>query len=292
MRQENNGEDRGIEIQINNQCISCGSCVEVCPMGVLSYESDTLQSKKPIITDPSVCIRCGQCIAVCPKDAITNNYLLPEGFPEVDSAPTVEWNQFIALTRQRRSIRNFSNKMVPRELIQKILDESTRYAPTGHNRQATEILIIEGESLKELRDEMNSLILRLNTYLKFTHWISDRLNLQWRQIRLWKRMIELGMDPTTRNAPLALLFITDNRVRESEIDASILSYQTLLSAEVLELQSCYFGALRNSLPYSRKLRKRLNLPPHRIVVCGLLLGYSKVKYRRLVSRKPLKIYAY
>ncbi len=137
---------------------------------------------------------------------------------------------------------------------------------------------------------MNSLILRLNKYLKFTRWISDVLNLQWRQMRLWKRMIELRVDPSTRNAPLALLFITDNRVKESEIDASILSYQTLLSAEILGLQSCYFGALRNSMPYSRKLRKLINLPPHRIVVCGLLLGYAKIEYRRLVSRKPLKVY--
>ncbi len=279
-----------INIQISDQCISCGACVQVCPMGVLLYENP-LQSKKPTITDASVCICCGQCLAVCPQDAITNSHLELDDFPKIDAVPSVEWNQFIALTRQRRSIRNFSHdKPVPRELIEKILDESTRYAPTGHNRQAAEILIIGGKHLEEIRNEINAVILRLYKYLKYTHWISEELELHWRQMRLWKRMIESGLDPATRNAPCIALFITDNRVKENEIDAAILSYQTLLSAEILGLNSCYFGALRNSLPFSRKLHKLLNLPLHRIVVCGLLLGYTQIKYRRLVSRKALRVY--
>jgi len=279
-----------INIQISDQCISCGACVQVCPMGVLLYENPA-QSKKPTITDASVCICCGQCVAVCPQDAITNNHLELDDFPKIDVAPSVEWNQFIALTRQRRSIRDFShNKHVPRELIEKILNESTRYAPTGHNRQAVEILIIEGEHLEEIRNEINATILRLHKYLKYTHWISEKLEPLWRQMRLWKRMIESGLDPATRNASCIVLFITDNRMKENEIDAAILSYQTLLSAEILGLNSCYFGALRNSLPFSRKLRELVNLPPRRIIVCGLLLGYTQIKYRRLVSRKALNVY--
>jgi ferredoxin len=108
-----------INIQISDRCISCGACVQVCPMGVLLYENPS-RSKKPTITDASVCICCGQCVAVCPQDAITNNHLELDDFPKIDAAPSVEWNQFITLTRQRRSIRNFShNKPVPRELIEK-----------------------------------------------------------------------------------------------------------------------------------------------------------------------------
>ena len=259
-------------------------------MGVLLCENP-LQSKKPTITDASVCICCGQCLAVCPQDAITNNYLELDDLAKIDATPSVEWDQFIALTRQRRSIRDFShNKRVPRKLIEKIFDESTRYAPTGHNRQAVEILIIEGEHLEEVRNEISAVILRLCKYLQYTHWICRELELHWRQMRLWKRMIESGLDPATRNASCIVLFATDNRVKENEIDAAILSYQTLLSAEILGVKSCYFGALRNSLPFSRRLRKLVDLPPHRVVVCGLLLGYTQTKYRRLVSRKALRVY--
>ena len=148
-------------------------------MGVLLCENPS-QPKKPTITDASVCICCGQCLAVCPQDAITNNYLELDDLPEIDAAPSVEWDQFIALTRQRRSIRDFShNKRVPRELIEKILNESTRYAPTGHNRQAVEILIIEGGYLEEIRNEISAVILRLCRYLEYVHWICRELELHW-----------------------------------------------------------------------------------------------------------------
>jgi ferredoxin len=283
------GNKASMTIQINEQCVSCGACIEVCPMGVLLPRRECPRSKKPVVTDPSVCILCGQCIAVCPKDAITNSHLTLEDFPRIDALPKIEWDQFIAMTRQRRSIRHFSEKPVSLELIDRIVKESTRYAPTGHNRQTAEIRIIQGELLRKIRDEINAVILRLEKLLRPCHWISKYSELQWRQMRLWKRMIEIGLDPSTRGAPLLLLFLADDRVKESEIDAAILSYQTMLSAEILELKSCYLGALRNSLPFSRKLRKLLNLPPHRIVLCGLLLGYTHTTYRRLVPREPIKL---
>lgn len=49
---------------INNDCISCGSCQDTCPVGAIS-EGD---SKYEI--DPGVCIDCGACAADCPVDAI------------------------------------------------------------------------------------------------------------------------------------------------------------------------------------------------------------------------------
>jgi hypothetical protein len=143
--------------------------------------------------------------------------------------------------------------------------------------------------MEALRAEMNGVIIRLQKYLKIFRFISPTIERRWRQMRLWKCMIDLGLDPSTRNAPLALLFTADDRERESEVDAAILSYPMLISVEILGLKSCYFGALKNMLPYSTKLRRLLNLGPHRILVCGLLFGYSRLKYYRLVSRKRLKI---
>lgn len=283
------GYDPSISIEISGECVACGACVEVCPMGTLSFDLGGSKSRRPVVIDPAICICCGQCIAVCPKDAISHSHLPLSELKSIDSGPRLEWEDFIALTRQRRSVRCFSPTPVPRESIAKILDESTRYAPTGENRQAVEILLVEGERLRAIRAEMNASILRLHKLLKYTRWISGVLGLLWRRMQAWKRAITLGMDPSTRNAPLIMLFITDNRVKESEVDAAILSYQTLLSAEILGIKSCYLGALVNILPFSRKLKKILNLPKHRQVVCGLLLGYTKIKYRKLVSRKPLKL---
>jgi ferredoxin len=282
------GYDPSISIEISEKCIACGACAQVCPIGTISYELGSSKSRKPIITDPSVCFSCGQCIAVCPKDAISHNKLLASDFPKIENQAQISWDAFVGLTRQRRSIRKFEKTPVPKEIIAKILDESTKYAPTGMNRQAVELMIIDGERLVAIREEMNAVLLHLYNLLKHTHWLSQELELHWRHMQVMKRMIELEMDPSTRNAPLMLLFITDNRVKENETDATILSYQTLLSAEILGLKTCYFGAIQNSLPFSRKLKRILNLPSHRMVACGLLLGYANIKYRKMVSRKPLK----
>ncbi|MGD0855463.1 MAG: nitroreductase family protein [Dehalococcoidia bacterium] len=283
------GYDPSISIEISAKCTACGICVEVCPIGTLSFDLAITKSRRPVIFDPSICLGCGQCIAVCPADAISNNHLPISEFSSINFNPKIEWDEFIALTRQRRSVRRFSTTPVPKEIISNILNESTRYAPTGSNRQAVEIILIEGERLRAIRIEMNTSILRLHKVLKYTHWISNELELQWRHMRAWKRAIELGMDPSTRNAPLIMLFITDNRVKENETDAAILSYQTVLSAEILGLKTCYFGAIVNLLPFSQKLKKMLNLPKHRQVICGLLIGYTKIKYHKIVSRKPLEL---
>ncbi|MGD0857116.1 MAG: nitroreductase family protein, partial [Dehalococcoidia bacterium] len=283
------GYDPSISIEISDRCTACGICVEICPIGTLSFDLGVAKSRRPVIFDPSICLGCGQCIAVCPTDAIFHNHLPLSEFGSINFKPRIEWDEFIALTRQRRSVRHFSTTPVPQEIISKILYESTRYAPTDSNRQAVEILLIEGERRRAIQMEMNASILRLHKVLKYTHWISSELELQWRHMRAWKRAIELGMDPSTRNAPLIILFITDTRIKENETDAAILSYQTLLSAEILGLRTCYFGAILNILPFSRKLKKILNLPKHRQVACGLLMGYTKINYRKLVSRKPLKL---
>lgn len=282
-KNKNGDANSSIQIQIGEMCISCGACSEVCPMGVLQGGRIFSSPKYPVITDPSACILCGQCISVCPKDAIANSRLAFEDFPIIEAAPNVGWDQFIALTRQRRSIRSFSDAHVPSEIIEKILGESTRYAPTGHNRQATEIRLIQGEELEKLRDGINSAILRLERLLRYFHWASY-LDSQWRMLKPFARMIKLGLDPSTRGAPQLLLFFADDRIKESEVDAAIWSYQTLLSAEVLGIGSCYLGALVNTLPYSRFLRSLVSASAHKKLVCGLLLGYSKAKYKRLVPR--------
>ena len=47
------------------KCISCGTCVAICPVGAISFDGD---GKAAI--DKNVCIHCGACQASCPVAAI------------------------------------------------------------------------------------------------------------------------------------------------------------------------------------------------------------------------------
>jgi len=49
--------------QINDKCISCGVCVDECPVSCIS-EGDPIY-----VIDEDVCISCGACATVCPEDA-------------------------------------------------------------------------------------------------------------------------------------------------------------------------------------------------------------------------------
>lgn len=50
--------------RITDECISCGSCKEVCPVEAISEGEDKY------VIDPDKCTDCGSCKEVCPTGAI------------------------------------------------------------------------------------------------------------------------------------------------------------------------------------------------------------------------------
>ena len=49
--------------RINEDCISCGACVDECPVNCICEGEDIY------IIDAEECISCGACATVCPVDA-------------------------------------------------------------------------------------------------------------------------------------------------------------------------------------------------------------------------------
>ncbi len=48
-----------------NTCIGCGTCVNICPVGAISFDKDG-----KVRIDRTICIRCYSCQASCPMGAI------------------------------------------------------------------------------------------------------------------------------------------------------------------------------------------------------------------------------
>jgi ferredoxin len=49
---------------ITDECISCGTCIDECPVEAISEGDDKYT------IDPDLCTDCGSCADVCPTDAI------------------------------------------------------------------------------------------------------------------------------------------------------------------------------------------------------------------------------
>lgn len=126
----------------NEKCIHCKNCVKVCSTVCLYEDKDgQIKMKKEAdgIFGWGGCYRCQHCLAVCPTGAISIFNKKPEDSMNPNEAATPV--QLEALMRNRRAIRGYLDKEVPRELIDKML-EVVANVPTGSNRQSIEFSVV------------------------------------------------------------------------------------------------------------------------------------------------------
>ena len=144
------------------RCARDGLCALECPLTLI--EQDAAGLPTPVAHMEAACILCGHCVAVCPKGClrvggINQKALLPA--PKPLTASPKELHDWMA---SRRSVRNFADRAVPRELIESCL-EVARFAPTALNGQPMERMRLSCLSASFLTslgmEEMNATVLEV-----------------------------------------------------------------------------------------------------------------------------------
>lgn len=157
----------------------------------------------------------------------------------------VTYDQLLALARQRRSVRWFEQRPVPRELIDKALLVG-RESPTACNRLPYEYLVF---------DEPASV--RRVASIPFGAGGYDH---QIPAIVVVKARLDSYFSPRDRHAPY--------------VDASLATMGFLLGLETLGLASSVIN-WPDFEPLEAKMAKTLGLEPYERVVCLIAVGYPR-----------------
>ncbi len=292
------GTENG-RITINyEKCTACGLCVKVCKDFSLIMEDGRLKvSDRPLFG----CLGCGQCVAVCPHDAIMveGRTLSSADFEVLKSDNLPTYASLFQLLLNRRSIRDFKDKPVPRELTEKILAMAVT-APMGLPPSDVGVMVLDGKEkvrefsfgfidmLKKARWMASPAALKLmrpfigkENYLMFKTFVTPMVN-------FFAETREKEENYLLYDAPLAILFYGN---MSDPADPYIAAAYATLAAESLGLGACMIGSIGPFLKnMGSDFKKKYRLPPRMRDSITVVIGYPQVKYHKTIKRSFERVY--
>lgn len=286
------------KISINSElCTGCGLCIDVCK----SFNI-VLQNGKATVGDQSKgfgCIGCGHCMAICPEGAIEvrGREISPEDIFELPKSEAMaNYGQLLGLLQRRRSIREFTDRQVEPEIIEKILDAAAT-APMGLPPSDVNVLVIKG------KDKALAFARDYSAYLRRMKFMTSPLFLAlmrpfWGKANdeMFKGFInplfeaytvemDKGANYINYDAPLLMYFYGSPYTDPA--DPIIAATYAMIAAESMGLGTCMLGAVHPFIQSGRRAKKfRENHGIRYKSKEGLFVafGYPAVKYRKGIRR--------
>lgn len=274
------------------RCIGCQQCVSVCKGAPLYWENGQ------VAVDQSRgfgCFGCGHCVAICPQDCIsvTGRCFSPTDVVQPSPAQPAEYAELFRLMQKRRSVRNFTDQEVSREVIEQILAAAVS-APVGVPPSEVSVSVLAG------REKVKAFTADVIAQVRRTKWLFStpmrclmRLFMGKDAYQSFASFVPVlfttldqkdqqGEDWLFYQAPLVMIFHASSF--GEPVDADIAATYAVLAAESLELGSCMIGSVAPLLKNSRQLREKYGIPAANKVGLAVIFGYPAVSYLRALRR--------
>jgi len=265
-----------------------------------------MKDNKPVVSDQPLfgCMACGQCMAICPTKAIQIHGREMSADDLIDFSGLKEkasYENLKNLMIGRRSIRDYKDKEIPMEFIEKIIDAAVT-APISLPPSDVHHLISQG------KDKVREFSFDIIDYFSQVKWLfSNQLIWLWRlfgkeSYQLMKSFVQplLKFFPETKakgenyllyDAPLALYFTASPY--SDPADPYIPATYAMLAAESLGLGSCMIGSIHPMIMYgAKKLKLKWNIPPKSPAGIIVIFGYPKFKFQSGIKRTFAKVSFY
>lgn len=277
-------------------CNGCGLCVQVCKDFSIGIIDGLAQAIKTSIFG---CIGCGHCMAICPQEAITvtGRCLSPADLTELPArGDAADYPSFMNLLQRRRSIREFKDKVVEPELIDKVL-EAVRTAPMGLPPSDVHVLVFDS------REKVRKFSQDFCAYLEGLKWLVSGWFLAcmrpfWGKandvlfrdfirplIFAYTGAMARGENYVTYDAPVALYFYGSPYCDPA--DPIVAATYAMLAAESLGLGTCMLGGMHPLIQNGRSARRFREQQGIRYASregLMVIMGYPRVVYQRGIKR--------
>ena len=253
-------------------CIKCGACAVNCPMGLIQiteFPEVSLESQ-------FLCNQCGHCEAICPEGAIGH---LNSKKSDYTSMATITPQDMGLYMKFRRSIRQYEDKPVEKEILEEIFD-IVRYAPSAGNGQPVQWIVFNdpdkvskiAEASMEWMRDISKTDSPLNDMIPLASFVEA-----------W----ENGMGTILRDAPCLVVAHAPEDNMMAVGDGMIALTHLDLALPSFGLGGCWAGLFNIVCNQHPPFKDMLGIPKGNNIIYPFMLGYPEYNYHRIPERnKP------
>jgi len=212
----------------------------------------------------------------------------------------ISYDGFFNFLATRRSIRNFKDKPISKEIIQQII-KSIELAPYGSAPNEVNITVVNNrktiESALPLLSEFYDNLVKWidNPFIRFifkrkkdAETFNVITNHVYPIAKLGNYKLEHG-DRITRNAPAMLIFHANIGAEAHTHNSIIYATYAMLAAHSLGLGATMISLVPAAINKVQALKDIFNIPEENEAIISIILGHPKIRYQRAIRREKSHI---